>query len=184
MSMTSKQANSIILPSSIRINSVKGFWAELREGEVDFSRTAVILSSSHMQDETKLAGIPRRLVLYFDDVTALGARSYNDALAAQIRTFVDELAETASGEADRIDTLLVCCDAGQSRSAAIAAAISRYLGQDEWQIWDNPRYRPNPLVYQLTCKALGIRVWTPALRYRVRRNARALQNAIRSARRK
>jgi predicted protein tyrosine phosphatase len=182
--MTNKQANSTILPPSIRINSVKGFWAELKEGEVDFSHSAVILASSHLQDETKFSGISRHLVLYFDDVTASGTRSYNDELAAQIRTFVDVIIETESGEAAGIDTLLVCCDAGQSRSAAIAAAVSRYLGQDEWAIWDNPRYRPNPLVYRLTCKALGIRVWKLALRYRVRRNARALQSAIRSARRK
>lgn len=49
---------------------------------------------------------------------------------------------------DRIDTLLVHCDAGISRSSAVAAAISRLKFRDEGEFLDEP-FDPNPLVYRI-----------------------------------
>jgi predicted protein tyrosine phosphatase len=49
---------------------------------------------------------------------------------------------------DRIDLLMVHCEAGASRSPAIAAAVSRvYLGDDGPFVLPH-LYEPNPLVYR------------------------------------
>lgn len=47
--------------------------------------------------------------------------------------------------------LFVCCDAGESRSAAIAAALKVAQGESDVEIWNSPEYHPNPLVYR-TCR--------------------------------
>ena len=47
--------------------------------------------------------------------------------------------------------LFVCCDAGESRSAAIAAALKVAQGESDAEIWNSPEYHPNPLVYR-TCR--------------------------------
>lgn len=46
--------------------------------------------------------------------------------------------------------LIVHCGAGQSRSAGVAAAILKYLTNDDTQIFDNHRYTPNMLCYRIT----------------------------------
>lgn len=43
--------------------------------------------------------------------------------------------------------MIVHCDAGVSRSAAVDACMKRYLGYDDWDIFKNPNYEPNSLVY-------------------------------------
>ncbi len=48
---------------------------------------------------------------------------------------------------DHIHTLMVHCDAGISRSSAVAAAIARLKWQDESQFLESP-FEPNPLVYR------------------------------------
>ena len=47
--------------------------------------------------------------------------------------------------------LFVCCDAGESRSAAIAAALKVAQGESDAEIWNSPEYHPKPLVYR-TCR--------------------------------
>ena len=65
----------------------------------------------------------------------------------QIKAFVDGLPEHTP--------LFFCCDSGQSRSTALAAAFKRYLHQDEGVIWEDARYRPNRWIYSLQCKICG-----------------------------
>lgn len=48
--------------------------------------------------------------------------------------------------------LFVCCDAGESRSAAIAAALKRLQGEDESEFWSSGDYAPNRLVYDICCR--------------------------------
>lgn len=52
-----------------------------------------------------------------------------------------------------IDLLIVHCTEGVSRSAAVAAGILTGLGEEDASIRQNPRYRPNPLVYRLVREA-------------------------------
>lgn len=58
------------------------------------------------------------------------------------------LSFVSSIEAD-IEILLINCDAGISRSAAIAAGILHTRGQDDSHIWNDPLYLPNKYVYEL-----------------------------------
>ena len=48
--------------------------------------------------------------------------------------------------------LFVCCDAGESRSAAIAAALKRLQGEDDSELWSSGDYIPNRLVYDICCR--------------------------------
>jgi predicted protein tyrosine phosphatase len=52
-----------------------------------------------------------------------------------------------------VERILVHCDAGVSRSPAVAAAITRALGGDDADLFT--RYRPNRRVYRLLLAAFG-----------------------------
>jgi predicted protein tyrosine phosphatase len=75
----------------------------------------------------------------------LKGKLFDENFAQRILDFVD-------GVKDKIDTLLVHCEAGVSRSSAVAAAVSKiYLGIDPKEpYFRNPKYRPNILVYHTT----------------------------------
>ena len=53
-----------------------------------------------------------------------------------------------------IDTILVNCNAGQSRSAGVAAALMFYFNNDDTPIFDNPMYKPNMLCYRTVLNEL------------------------------
>jgi len=71
--------------------------------------------------------------------------------AETIKDFVDLVK-------DRVHTLLIHCDAGQSRSPALAISIARYLKMDELAetILADPAYKPNPWVRKLTGQVFGV----------------------------
>lgn len=74
--------------------------------------------------------------------------------------------------------IYVCCDSGESRSTAMAAAIMRYYGKSDKEIWTNPHYHPNLLVYKEQLYAFGIKVSKLRLSYLKYINNRALKRAI------
>ena len=79
------------------------------------------------------------LTLYFDDVIrpVEGLTCFSEADAEEILDFV---------EAQRsVDTLLVHCYAGESRSRAVAAFVVKLLGRDNSEFFRTGR--PNELVY-------------------------------------
>lgn len=55
---------------------------------------------------------------------------------------------------DHVETILVHCEAGISRSPAVAAAICRALGQDDSSFFRD--YQPNRHVYRLVLQAAGV----------------------------
>ena len=55
-----------------------------------------------------------------------------------------------------IENLIVSCEAGMSRSPAVAAAILYALGEDDMRIWNNSAYSPNTYVYRKVLKAFGL----------------------------
>jgi len=63
-----------------------------------------------------------------------------------LKAFVAELA---------CDILLVHCREGKSRSAAVATAIYEYRGKKDRLLIKRDAW-PNPLVYMLVCRELGI----------------------------
>ena len=56
----------------------------------------------------------------------------------------------------KVETLFVSCNAGVSRSSAIAAAIIRAQGLDDSEIWANLDYSPNIHCYRMVLAAFGI----------------------------
>jgi len=77
---------------------------------------------------------------FADTADPEGADSFTSSLATEVLDFVEQVW-------DRIEVLLIHCEAGLSRSPGVAAALSRiYYGDDGlWFEYDFP----NSLVYQL-----------------------------------
>ena len=69
--------------------------------------------------------------------------------AASIARFVKKMSK-------EVKAFIIHCEAGISRSSGTAAAISLYLNGDDSQIWEDPRYHPNTMVYNMVLKALGL----------------------------
>lgn len=82
------------------------------------------------------------------------------------------------------ERLYVCCDSGESRSTAMAAAIMRYYKRSDKQIWTNPRYHPNMLVYKKQCEVFGERVSGFRMKYLRFINKAALRKKIKAGRRR
>ena len=53
-----------------------------------------------------------------------------------------------------VETLIVQCDAGISRSAGVAAAISKWATNDDREYFNSGKYVPNRNCYRLTLNAL------------------------------
>ena len=77
-----------------------------------------------------------------------------------------------------VRTLFCCCDAGESRSPAVAAAVTRYFRADDMVIWRNPKYHPNLLVYAMLSQALGVPLTDEELDRRIHENRKAFRDAI------
>jgi len=100
------------------------------------------------------ADVPCR---FFDNkrIKAIGRWCFNDAedstgisitQAKQIADFVKRH--------NSIEALIVQCDAGISRSAGIAAAISKWAFGEDSKYFGNPLYRPNMRCYSYMIRAL------------------------------
>ena len=63
-----------------------------------------------------------------------------------------KITEFVSYYKDKI--IIVHCDAGQSRSAGVAAALSKYYNNDDSEYFDNPHFTPNMWCYRQIMNAL------------------------------
>lgn len=83
-------------------------------------------------------------ILYerFDDVSGGHDGCMELWQASEICDFVNEVK-------DKVNLLIVHCDAGQSRSAGVCAAIMKYLEGDDSPIFNNPKFTPNSHCYNL-----------------------------------
>ena len=105
----------------------------------------------------------------FGDVTdPARPDAFREAYGRRIREFADRVPARR---------LYCCCDSGESRSAAVAAALSRYLGRDETAFWLEPKLHPNPLVYRLLCRACGLKASRLRTAWLQHRNRQAFRNA-------
>ena len=154
----------------IIICPVKMLYRYAMEGEM--SDVCAIVTSSFDIDTKKLSGFHSTLCLSFHDVVDNNDyRAFNSETAKKIVDYVRNLPKN-------LDTLFVCCDAGQSRSAAMAAAIMRANGGDDMCIWNSPKYCPNSLVYKTLCDCFGIMLTGCELDNKQLINRQALENAI------
>ncbi len=70
----------------------------------------------------------------------------------------DEIARFVLKWYAHVESIVVHCTEGVSRSAGVCAALMRALGADDGEIFSDRRYRPNERCYRLTlaaCKRLG-----------------------------
>lgn len=131
----------------IKVLSIKRLKYDTNNGENLDTNAYYILNTSYPDNLSFMDKVDNyhKLVLAYDDVTS-GSNSFDMKLAQEVVGFVCNI---TSG------TLYVCCDQGESRSTAMAAAILRFIGKDEMIIWKDPHYHPNILVYGTLCKAFG-----------------------------
>ncbi|MDD4312104.1 MAG: hypothetical protein PHW41_06445 [Eubacteriales bacterium] len=122
-------------------------------------RTALISIMDHKRDCVERYPAQRVIRLCFDDADD---RSFWQNLMTEEQA--DAICWFVLRYAREIDTLLIHCTAGASRSPAVAAGILAGLRQDEGIIRNNPNYHPNPLVYRLVYEAFvrGVRWKTKA----------------------
>ena len=113
------------------------------------ARQAMISIMDHKRDCKERYPSARVLRLCFDDAVDtsfwqnLMTTEQAEAIAAFVRQYEQE-----------IDILIIHCTEGISRSAAVAAGILNGLEEDESWIWQDTKYRPNPLVYELVKEAV------------------------------
>lgn len=124
--------------------------AEKYSSEIQNQTSFMISITSLNQDNAKVYttrenNILNILKLSFDDSDSLYGMTLRDA--DKIRDFVIEAIK-------HTETIIVHCGAGQSRSAGVAAAILKYLYNDDSQIFKNRRYTPNMRCYNMVLNSL------------------------------
>lgn len=139
--------------------------------DIDCTTSGAILCSSYPIDTSEFERLNSFIAFGFDDISVARESSFNSNIANDIKNYVDGLSK-------RIETLYVCCDSGESRSTALAAAITRYIGEKDKYIWSNPHYHPNPLVYKIQCEVFGLKTSKFKIRRLVYANDIALKRAI------
>ncbi len=145
-------------------------------------RTALISICDPDDVHPSPANLPaHHLRLSFDDISPelfcsrlslpLSLREDKPAWEAALRAhstvlFTPTMAQTLADFLARVlpqTAVLMCqCEYGQSRSAAVAAAVLSYRGKDPGVIFDDIRYCPNTYVYETLLGAL--RAGSPELR--------------------
>lgn len=93
-------------------------------------------------------GGPNVLSVNFMDANENHPYAFDLEDANAIIDFVNEAIER------NISEFYICCDAGESRSPAIAAALLEAYNQDSDYIWNDNAYHPNKYVYKLMKEAV------------------------------
>ena len=162
--------------AEIRILPLKKLSSVLSEKKTKGMCLAIVLSAGDVT-ELRQKGIRKVLhVPVHDTENPRSPFAFGRREAVMVKKFIDENCD--------FDTLFVCCDSGESRSTALAAATARYLGAREMPIWTNPFYHPNMLIYSEQCKTFEICVPSLYLRYLRYINDRSLQRAVKASSRK
>ena len=103
------------------------------------SITDVGSSPNHFNKENKY--IKDILPLQFDDVDygQKNCITYEDA-----RMIIDFVSKWTN----KVNLVIVHCEAGISRSAGVCAGLMKIYNGDDFEIFDNPRYCPNMSCYR------------------------------------
>ena len=115
----------------------------------DVIDTAVI-SISSMDEELPQFTNKNMAILYlhFDDVDKGKPNYINETHANEIKNFVKSIRD------NNYQNLVVHCGAGVSRSAGVAAALMKYLYDDDWPVFNSPKYQPNMTCYRMVLEKL------------------------------
>lgn len=154
---------------NIQICPIKRLYQILAAGTT--GKCGAIISSSSKIDTAKMFGIFSVFRQYEDLDFVCPGRSFSSEDAKAFAAYVKGLTD--------VDTLYCCCDAGESRSPAVAAAVMRYFGLDDMLVWKNPHYHPNVLVFEMLSDALGAAVSDEEKDFRFYTNQKAFRDAVR-----
>ncbi len=137
------------------------------------TNVAVLVASSYDVDYVKL---PSNCVAQvFDDLDReVAGRSLTQEQAHAYASYVQSLAAN-------IDVIVCACNAGESRSAALCAALCEYYDVNSDWIWDSPHYHPNMYVFDLFTKELGVEVADVRKEELFFRNSKAFTTTIKRA---
>ena len=111
------------------------------------------------------------ITLLFDDTT----NKHNPGRFTQ--NMADAVLKKIKENADK-NNIYICCDSGESRSMAIAAAVMRFYNRSDKIIWNNPHFHPNLLVYELMCKSMRLSCSKLRLLYNKKVSDYALKKAL------
>jgi len=154
----------------IRICSIKQLCLYL-DKELPDRKTIAIFLTMEKTEHPNLRLLDKYLkVSVFDTEIENRAFSFNYGEGLQVKEFLEQ--ENDFGR------VYVCCDSGESRSTAMAAVILKFYGQSDEEIWTNPHYHPNRLVYKKQLNAFGIKISNIKLKYLKYVSERALKRAI------
>lgn len=111
----------------------------------DTNYNTIIYDNKHIID---------KIQLWFDDIWLKEHEDENlklmcTAHADLIKMFIDTYK-------DRVNSIIVHCTAGISRSGAVGCCLARYLNGDDEYLLATGRYIPNKHVYKLMCGVLGL----------------------------
>ena len=160
----------MIKASNIMISPIKSVLFDLEEDGVDY-----MLFSSEIEDSFNEK--ENVLFLHFLDI-----ENSSDPLSFQ-KYQADAIVKFISRPEANKD-LFVCCDSGESRSSAVAAAILLAIGKTDKDIWESVEYHPNKLVFSKMCKALHINLSEEAIQERKRKNDAVFNQTIMLSRNK
>ena len=76
-----------------------------------------------------------------------------------------------------VTDIYVCCSKGGSRSAGCAAALLLISGRSDMDVWKNPFYVPNALVFYRICTEFGLKMTWEDVQERSRTNEEAFAEA-------
>ena len=122
----------------------------LNEPTLIISITDPALDLNSFADNKNIVAICR---VQFDDVTKDNARPCDVLMSTRD---ADKIKEYVISYMDKVETVIVHCEGGISRSAGVMAAIQRYITGDDSAIMNSSRYLPNDHCYRLMLKAFGL----------------------------
>lgn len=124
--------------------------------KIDMSGTAIISITDKGSEPIKFSNpVGALLALQFNDEDERGNYERGAPLNPNAISWeqADEIVSFVMRCKNSFDLLIVQCEAGISRSAGCAAAISKYLYNTDDFIFGSPQYCPNMTVYKRVLKA-------------------------------
>lgn len=83
-----------------------------------------------------------------------------------------DIAAAVNNFKDRVDCIVVHCEAGISRSAGVAAAIGMALNSDDSFVFNDGRFNPNRTCYKKVMEAFGLENNEEVFRQKMENNLR------------
>lgn len=145
-------------PAQMRIEITSQHEIE-KMAQVPFSENTALISIGNFGSEPPmLHHKPKHMLrLEFDDIS-LSEIDYEDGGKYAYRLFTskqaDRIAEFVYEHKSKIQTLICQCRFGQSRSAAVAAAIKEHIYHNGIDIFADEDYSPNTYVFRTVLDAL------------------------------